>query len=100
MSARTCEIAVVTGATEGIGRAAALAGSIAVERVRPVLWWGVQWHPEYLPQSALQLTATHWFYLYIVWFVPFVLVALFAEHRVQPAAPACDTEPERELVPA
>jgi putative glutamine amidotransferase len=27
----------------------------AVERVRPVLWWGVQWHPEYLPQSALQL---------------------------------------------
>ena len=30
---------------------------------------------------ALQLTATHWFYLYIVWFVPFVLVALFAEHR-------------------
>jgi hypothetical protein len=49
---------------------------------------------------ALQLTATHWFYLYIVWFVPFVLVALFAEHRVQPAAPARDTEPERELVPA
>jgi putative glutamine amidotransferase len=27
----------------------------AVERVQPVLWWGVQWHPEYLPQSALQL---------------------------------------------
>jgi putative glutamine amidotransferase len=27
----------------------------AVERLRPVLWWGVQWHPEYLPQSALQL---------------------------------------------
>jgi hypothetical protein len=26
---------------------------------------------------AVQLTATHWFYLYIVWFVPFVLVALF-----------------------
>ena len=37
---------------------------------------------------ALQLIATHWFYLYIVWFVPFVLVALFAEHRGQPAAPA------------
>jgi Glycosyltransferase family 87 len=27
---------------------------------------------------AVQLTASHWFYLYIVWFVPFVLVALFA----------------------
>ena len=49
---------------------------------------------------ALQLTATHWFYLYIVWFVPFVLVALFAEHRALPAARTRDTEPERELVPA
>ena len=29
---------------------------------------------------AIQLVATHWFYLYIVWFVPFVLVALFALH--------------------
>ena len=27
---------------------------------------------------ALQLTLTHWFYLYIVWWLPFVLVALFA----------------------
>lgn len=27
----------------------------AVERRQPVLWWGVQWHPEYLPQSSLQL---------------------------------------------
>ena len=27
---------------------------------------------------ALQLPVTHWFYLYVVWFVPFVLVALFA----------------------
>jgi hypothetical protein len=27
---------------------------------------------------ALQLTAVHWFYLYIVWFTPFVLLALFA----------------------
>ena len=25
---------------------------------------------------AVQLTASYWFYLYIVWFVPFVLVAL------------------------
>ena len=29
---------------------------------------------------AIQLVATHWFYLYVVWFVPFVLVALFAAH--------------------
>jgi hypothetical protein len=49
---------------------------------------------------ALQLTATHWFYLYIVWFVPFVLVALFAEQRVSAAAEEPAAEPERELVPA
>jgi hypothetical protein len=49
---------------------------------------------------ALQLTATHWFYLYIVWFVPFALVALFAEHRVQPVVRDRAPEPERELVPA
>jgi Glycosyltransferase family 87 len=49
---------------------------------------------------ALQLTATHWFYLYIVWFVPFVLVALFAEHRALPATQGRAAEPERELVPA
>ena len=30
---------------------------------------------------ALQLVVSHWFYLYIVWFTPFVLVALFALHR-------------------
>jgi Glycosyltransferase family 87 len=29
---------------------------------------------------AVELTATHWFYLYVVWFVPFVLVALMAAH--------------------
>ena len=49
---------------------------------------------------ALQLTATHWFYLYIVWFVPFVLVALFAEHRALPGARERAPEPDRELVPA
>jgi hypothetical protein len=27
-----------------------------------------------------QLGVTHWFYLYIVWFLPFVLVALFARY--------------------
>lgn len=29
---------------------------------------------------AVQLTATHWFYFYVVWFLPFVLVASFSEH--------------------
>jgi hypothetical protein len=27
---------------------------------------------------ALQMAAAHWFYLYIVWWLPFVLVALMA----------------------
>jgi hypothetical protein len=29
---------------------------------------------------ALQLTANYWLYPYIVWFLPFVLVTLFAGH--------------------
>jgi hypothetical protein len=29
---------------------------------------------------ATQLIAIHWFYLYIVWFAPFLLVALFGEY--------------------
>jgi hypothetical protein len=29
---------------------------------------------------GLQLAVAHWFYLYIVWFAPFVLVALFARY--------------------
>ena len=29
---------------------------------------------------AIELTATHWFYLYVVWFAPFAFVALFAAH--------------------
>jgi hypothetical protein len=29
---------------------------------------------------ATQLPAGHWFYFYIVWFAPFVLIALLAEH--------------------
>ena len=29
---------------------------------------------------ATQFLAVHWFYLYIVWFAPFLLVALFGEH--------------------
>jgi hypothetical protein len=30
---------------------------------------------------GLQLAVSHWFYLYVVWFTPFVLVALFARYR-------------------
>ncbi len=37
---------------------------------------------------ALQLAVTHWFYLYVVWFVPFVLVAMLAPYRSAGATPA------------
>jgi len=36
---------------------------------------------------AFQLPVTHWFYLYVVWFVPFVLVAMFAAYDA-PTRPA------------
>ena len=35
---------------------------------------------------ATQFIAIHWFYLYIVWFAPFVLVALFGEYSPRAAA--------------
>jgi len=49
---------------------------------------------------AIELTATHWFYLYVVWFVPFLFVTLFAAHaRVLPAPrPHPEPELEREAV--
>jgi hypothetical protein len=38
---------------------------------------------------AVQVTANHWFYPYVVWFAPLVLVALFAQRRgPEPAIPA------------
>jgi hypothetical protein len=42
---------------------------------------------------AVQLTAAHWFYFYVIWFLPFALVAVFgSERRItpdgSPAAPA------------
>jgi hypothetical protein len=37
---------------------------------------------------AFQLTATHWFYLYVVWFAPLVFVALFTAHRPRIESPA------------
>jgi Glycosyltransferase family 87 len=45
---------------------------------------------------ALQLAVTHWFYLYVVWFVPFVLVAMFGAYRER--APEAAVSPEREAV--
>jgi hypothetical protein len=33
---------------------------------------------------GVQLIAIHWFFLYIVWFAPYVLVALFGEYRSGP----------------
>jgi fatty acid desaturase len=47
---------------------------------------------------ALQLTATHWFYLYVVWFVPFVFVAVMAGQRTALPEPRAAPEPAREPV--
>jgi Glycosyltransferase family 87 len=47
---------------------------------------------------ALQLAVTHWFYLYVVWFVPFVLVVMFGAYREQ--VPETTTPVEREAVAA
>ncbi len=47
---------------------------------------------------ALQLAVTHWFYLYVVWFVPFVLVAMFGAYRER--VPETTTPVEREAVAA
>jgi hypothetical protein len=53
---------------------------------------------------ALQLAATHWFYLYVVWFAPLVLVVMLGSVR-RPAAgeeeePSLPAEPGRALIPA
>ncbi len=48
---------------------------------------------------ALQLAATHWFYLYIVWFLPFVLVVCLGAYRTQARdEPTAAPAPEREAV--
>jgi hypothetical protein len=49
---------------------------------------------------GFELTLTHWFYLYIPWFFPFVIfVVLVARRRPAETVPAHD-DAERELVPA
>ena len=35
---------------------------------------------------ALQLTVTHWFYLYVVWFAPLVLVTVLGAYRMAPVS--------------
>jgi hypothetical protein len=49
---------------------------------------------------AVQLAATHWFYLYVVWVVPFVFVAIFGAYRERLPVPVARERPERELVAA
>jgi hypothetical protein len=49
---------------------------------------------------VVQLAATHWFYLYVVWVVPFVFVAVLGAYREQHLSPEAPVEPERELVTA
>jgi hypothetical protein len=47
---------------------------------------------------AFQIAAAHWFYLYIVWFLPFVLVALMTRHSTEPPGDGPVTvEQQREL---
>jgi hypothetical protein len=49
---------------------------------------------------ALQLAVTHWFYLYVVWFVPFVLVAVFGAYRERPGEATAARPREAEVVAA
>jgi hypothetical protein len=53
---------------------------------------------------ALELTATHWFYLYVVWFTPFVLVTVMGAYlaprvTATAAAAARSRSPDRQLPP-
>ena len=51
---------------------------------------------------GFELVLTHWFYLYLPWFFPFVAIALLApraRERAEPvAAGASDEQPEPVLV--
>ena len=53
----------------------------------------------------VELAATHWFYLYVVWFLPLFLVAALGAYRAAPApgepeAPAGEPRPASEPAPA
>ena len=49
---------------------------------------------------AIELTADHWFYLYIVWFAPLVMVAVFLPLRSDPPVPEDPLAPADEREPA
>jgi hypothetical protein len=49
---------------------------------------------------GFELTLTHWFYLYIPWFFPFVAFVVLAARRRPVEAPPVHDDPDRELVPA
>jgi hypothetical protein len=48
---------------------------------------------------AIQLPGGHWFYFYIMWFAPLMLMALFSAHREPLAAARVADEPVDENVP-
>jgi hypothetical protein len=48
---------------------------------------------------AVELSLTHWFYLYIVWFFPVAMLALLGSDPMRPRAPEPAEEPAQ-LVPA
>ena len=49
---------------------------------------------------ALQLAVTHWFYLYVVWFAPLVLVAVLGAYRDGAPPPGAAARREAEAVAA
>ena len=49
---------------------------------------------------GFELSLTHWFYLYIPWFFPFVAFVVLAPRRRREAAPPPSDSEARELVPA
>jgi hypothetical protein len=48
---------------------------------------------------AIELTADHWFYLYIVWFAPLVMVAAFLPLRTEPPEPPLGWPDESDETP-
>ena len=48
---------------------------------------------------AVQLAAAHWFYLYLAWFAPLVLVAVLAPLRAVAVVPERREEPDAQPVP-
>ena len=49
---------------------------------------------------GLELTLTHWFYLYIPWFLPFALVAMVPDWPAPARAPRTDAGSMGALAPA